>query len=300
MVGTKGALLEGDRFPGTAGTSFGVYGFREDGAPVFNKYLTSAQGQLKSPYDYVAKVYRPDGSTKENPLPFTYHSLVLWHSGVHSFYAYYPYETSSAIAGIGNDGTGHYLSYTQPASLDAMADVMTASAIASSSEGEVELAFEHRLFALDVIIENNQSSSQYDLVVKHAYIELYNISSRAILYFDGTSSTSSYISVSHTYDVSQAPAIAYGSTLNLNAGNSFLLLPCTSLKAKLNIIVENAWGEDAQFTIDLSTTENALAPAGGFQAGKRYEMKVSKGDKGIGFSYNLVPWTQKNVEMEFN
>jgi hypothetical protein len=43
-----------------------------------------------------------------------------------------------------------------------------------------------------------------------------------------------------------------------------------------------------------------LAPAGGFQAGKRYEMKVSKGDKGIGFSYNLVPWTQKNVEMEFN
>ena len=302
MVGTKGALLEGDRFPGTAGTSFGVYGFRESGAPIFDKYLTSAQGQLKSPYDYVAKIYRPDDSTNDNPLPLTYHSLALWHAGDHSFYAYYPYETSEAIIDIGKDDNGHYLSYTQPASLDAMVDVMTASAAAKSSEGEVELAFVHRLFALDVVVANDQSISQYDLEVNSANIEFYNVSRGATLYFDDMSpvNTSSYISIKHSYDVSQAAAIANGSFINLNAGNSFLLLPCSSLKTKLILSVENAWGEVVEFIIDLSSTDNALAPVGGFQAGKKYELKVTKGDKGFDFSYNLKPWSPKEVQMEFN
>ncbi len=300
LTATKGALISGNTLPTDPGTSFGVYGFRSDGkTSIFNKYKTFATGNLKAPFENVAKVYRPDTNNDGIGEDFTYDALALWHSGNHSFYAYYPYEsTPSVITGIGNDPTnGHYLTYTQPTSLSDMVDVMTASSTdaTASTNGVVSLEFAHRLSALDLVVKNNQTESRRDIKIKSAYIKIQNIPSDGTLYFNGTTipNNASFTVLEHTYDIVSPITITYDNTNeensrhNLNSSSSFLFLPCDSIVATVTLTIINSWDEEVQ----LGITSQSLAPANGFIAGNRYYLIITKTEAGVEFR---LDWANAN------
>lgn len=303
---TKGSLISGNTLPMDPGTSFGVYGFRSDGTtPIFNKYKTSATDNLKAPFENVAKVYRPDTNNDGTGEEFfTYDALALWHSGNHSFYAYYPYEsTPPVITGI--ETNGHYLTYTQPASLSDMVDVMTASSTdaTAGTNGVVSLEFAHRLSALDLVVKNNQTESRRDIKIKSAYIKIQNIPSNGTLYFNGKTipNNASSTMLEHKYDIVSPITITYdnaneeNSKHNLNSTNSFLFLPCEYIVATVSLTIVNAWDEEIPFSI-----EKTLNPEGGFLAGNRYELIISKTDKDIIFEASLQNWTSKDITLDFN
>lgn len=299
---TRGNLVEGIDLPGLTGTDFGVFGFRPDGTDIFDRYI----GGSNSTFDSVARQYRTGYNTA-----FSYDILALWHSGEHVFYAYYPYNSSkNIITAAGTDAQGRpYIAYTQPSTLQTMADVMTASADATSADGEVKLGFRHRLFALDVVLTNCQTESEQDLVVKSADIIFANIAATAYLYYEnvltGTAfpdiQVNSYSSPGHILKTgSEDMILSASSSHNFNNGNSFLLIPCASLKAKVTITLVDAWGEERTFEVDCSTSGSALTPSGGFVAGSRYVLAINKSDKGFDFAWKKEDWASKNVDLEFN
>lgn len=296
---TKGSIVSGENLPAEVDKShFGVFGFRPDGTtPVF------------SGTDNVADVYR----VSEGGV-FTYDNLSLWHSGTHEFFAWYPYDLTESLllpASTAEDPCP-CLYYTLPeiqegkVDLDHMVDIMTAHQSADKSDGTVELTFEHRLFALYVVVKNLQEESERSFTINSASIEFQDLKKAALLYLDGTNDIDeSGITVTHDYISAssspiEVPYSATGSGYNLNDSNPFLLLPCTSLKVKVTLDITNAWGEEIPFTIDCTSDDDALAPTGGFQAGYKYILNIKKSDKGIVFAYEIEEWTQKDVDMEFN
>lgn len=306
---TKGALISGNTLPQNPGTSFGVYGFRSDGTTfIFNEYKTSATGNLKAPFDNVAKVYRPDINNDGTGEEFTYDALALWHSGNHSFYAYYPYEsTPSVITEIESDATnGHYLTYTQPASLSDMVDVMTASSTdaTAGTNGVVSLKFAHRLSALDLVVKNNQTESKDEIKIVSASIKLDNISNGGRIYFnDVTENNATFSPLNHTYSIDNPIIIPYDTVnetnnkYNLNSTNSFLFLPCEYIVATVSLTIVNAWDEEIPFSIE----NYKLQP---IEAGHTYSLVVVKNDKDINFIVEdgaTIPWEENDdINIGFN
>ena len=308
-IETKGTLADNTSLK-LEGASFGVYGYHADGSPIFNSYKVDAESPLKAPFDCIAKVYRPEGSTQTSPKPFTYDGLSTWTTGSHSFYAYYPYESSpTAITAICTDNTnGQFITYTQPTTLTSMADVMTARAINISlsdtyySNGIVNLTFDHRLFALNVVLKNIQQTSQASIKLVSAKVEFTNLASGATFYFNGTTTpiTSTTVSPSHTYNLGDGQTINNNDSFNLNSDTPFLFVPCSSLKVKITLSLINSWGETVEYTFDRAATNNALAPSGGFLAGYTYNLIIEKSDKSIDFAYNVEGWATPDIQLEFN
>ena len=146
-IDSKAELVEGATLPAESGTAFGVLGYY-GGTSLFAAAYSSANG--------IAKVYRPEDSS-----PFQYDNLIFWHDQTtdHNFYAFYPYSNNSnnTLLTIDNNGGNPYVAYTQPTSNDAaMVDLMTAYT-STSQCNEVELTFNHRLWAMDIVITNNQT-----------------------------------------------------------------------------------------------------------------------------------------------
>lgn len=287
LAETKGTLFSGNTLPGDPGTSFSVFGFRADNTtPIF----TNHPGE-------VATVFRPEDSSASTPKPFTYDNLELWHSGTHSFYAYYTHESipTSVISQIGSDESGHYLVYTQPTQLSRMTDLMMASTTATSAEGEVELVFNHRLSALDLVVRNSQTESEREIKINTAYIKLESIPSNGTLYFNGTTvpNNASFTELEHTYDIDSPITITYdnankeNSKHNLNSSNSFLFLPCDSIVATVTLTIINSWNEEVQ----LGITSQSLAPENGFVAGNRYYLIITKTEAGVEFR---LDWANAN------
>lgn len=313
VVSTKGELIEGETLPSSTGTAFGVMGFRPDGStPIFGMYGT-ADDQIQSAFDNVAKMYRP-----EKNAAFRYDKLATWHGGEHDFYAYYPFSDSGgadkAISNIGQSGNRPFVSYTQPAQLNIMTDVMTAYAPnQTASTSAVQLTFNHRLFAFDVVLKNNQSESLRDIIINDAVIQFYEIPESATLYFDTPTvadSPSGSQTISHDFitspvTINHPTGNATSVTYIFNQGssataNSFLFLPCTALKLKFEITYVNSWNEERTFTVDRSSTP--LAVSEGFQAGHRYALVLNVSDEGQGFEFvpTIVNWENKNLDIKFN
>lgn len=302
---TKGNIVDGEFLPGATGTDFGVFGFRPDGAPIFDRY----SGGTNSTFDNIARQYRTAFNSS-----FKYDLKALWHNGAHTFYAYYPYDSGkNMITAAGVDSQSRpYIEYTQPTTLETMADVMTGSLVATSSDrsqdkGELWLPFRHRLFALSVILNNKQTDSGQSLKIKAADITLYNIASAAYLYYEnvltGTLSPDLQVNTYTTLSQSLLDAeweLGVSASLDFNSVNSFLLIPCESLKAKVTLTLVDSWGEEGVFEVDCSTSEGALAPAGGFKAGYKYVLTINKTDKSLTFECTREDWTSKDVDMEFN
>jgi len=299
---TKGTIISGTTLPGAINDSkFGVFGFRENGDHIFDRYKTD-DGY---PFDNVANVYRTG-----DQLPFKYDLLSLWHSGQHTFYGFFPWDADkTVITSAGLDNTSRpYISYAQPVSLEAMKDVMTGSKQATKEGGDVVIPMVHRLFSFYVKLNNNQEDSQREITVKSATVNFYDVASKAELYFDGTMEVGTgVIQPSHVFTMDQV-TLAYGSSQEFNKNgttpNPFLFLPCTSLKVKVSFTIVNAWGEEITLTPSGASEEDqtiTLAPTDGFQAGYKYILNINKTDKDITFEASLQDWDPVvDIPIDFN
>lgn len=304
IAGTKANLIE-DNLPNISYTSFNVFGYRSDNVtPIFNMYKEGAN----SSFDNVAVLYRNDIKSD-----FSCDEMALWHNGEHTFYGYYygashnprnPNYSKDIITGINKLPARPFIEYKQPETLDGMIDLMTATKTANASGGPVILTFDHRLFALDIIVKNSQSATPLKIIA--ASVEFYNILSSATIYFDGGMTGNTYGNLEHTYNIAEGTEIKNTDPLNLNdihdkGSDSFLLLPCPSLKATIILTIVDSWNEVQELTIDRSANGEDITPEGGFLAGHKYELTINKTDKGIEFGYNIVPWDDEvSVGMEFN
>ena len=170
VVTTK--LVEGNKLPAEEGTAFGVLGYY--GSSSLFKTVYSSTNE-------VARVYRPAGSNSSEPLPFQYDNLVLWRHSTenHNFYAFYPYSIYQDVEhNVINNVADPYIEYTQPTANDAtMVDLMTAYTSTSLSDN-VNLTFFHRLWALDIIIKNDQTSgvNSSDVIIDNPTITIKSVS----------------------------------------------------------------------------------------------------------------------------
>ena len=289
-------------------SKFGVFGFREDGSPIFDRYKTG-DGY---PFDNVANVYRTGYQQK-----FKYDLLALWHNGQHTFHGFLPWDEAKTVitaAGLNSSGRPH-ISYVQPAYLADMKDVLTGSVQATKDGGEVTIPMVHRLFSFYVKLNNNQDESEREIIVKSAKVNFFDIASTADLYFDDTDADgypdmavgSGVTHPSHEF-VLEPKTLSYGSSLEFNKNNSianpFLFLPCNSLKVKVSITIINSWGEEVTLTPAESSGDQAitLAPAGGFLSGKKYILNINKSDKDITYLASLQNWntTGDDIPIDFN
>lgn len=312
VMETKGLLLDDTGLPNAAGTDFGVFGFRPSSAvgqtygdPLFTTYTDMPS---------VARLYREtDNAT------FKYTDLELWHPGEHDFYAFYPYDKSIVTAAGVDANQKPYISYTQPQTLDGMFDLMTAKAEnQTSSIPIVNLNFEHRLFAFDFVLKNNQTSTVRPLEVTRAEIKFFNVGNQATLYYDGTENDISTYTNIPSADKAFLSMIASGSNLQLSADqehnfnkisgtdtfNSFLFLPCQTLNVQIKLTFKNAWNE----TITYEPAAIALTPKDEngddttFLAGHKYTLTITKSDDRITFDpIEPTDWeTTYNIPLTFN
>ena len=342
---TKANLYEGLVLPQDANTSFGVFGVRSDGVtPIFNgysKFTLSDNGNSitggNSTFDNTALLYR--NATGE---PFQYDELGLWDGGPNSFYAYYindieynpsltdlnkrrfMKDTYKVISNIGINGTGVYMEYVQPTTLGDMADVMTANEtvyrrdpVTGQVNEEVTLDFRHRLFALDIIVRNNQIREQgFDaqkLSVTGATAS-FEVPSGGFMYFDQPDAPSNRTcTFSHPFEAfeTRKPTDNY-IDFNLNNSASFLFFPCTSIKIKFVMEYINRWGEETSYKYDsIDGSDPALTVDGGFQPGHKYTFLIIKNN--FGSEFEFVPkiaeigedgtegsWNNKDVDHIFN
>lgn len=321
---TKGGAILGETLPADAGTAFGVFGYRADGLPIFDLYTTSADAPLTSPVDYLAKVYRPSASAA-----FTYDGLSIWKTGVHTFHAYYPYD-SEVVMGEEDGDDDLYISYTQPEVLTDMVDYMTAYKSQSLTDGSnVELSFYHRLWALSLDVEFDQTSHPIDpesdpsLTIVSAELQLKNIPETGLLAINQARSFNAggdYMDLE--YDLSPSTPITLPYTVGENTitSHSFgpmLFFPTdavidenTKLQYRLELTFINSWGKEfsvsypsedesyADFAPDATLEANSA-----FEAGKHYKLKVTKSQGEsitVNFAFEDDGWEEKDIYHTFN
>lgn len=314
-VDSKANLVTGEKLPADAGTAFGILGYY------------GSQSLFASAYtDAIAKVYRPEGSSDAQRLPFVYDNLIFWHDQTteHQFYAFYPYSNSSSgtpLTIIPNNGNP-YIVYTQPTSNDAaMGDLMTAYS-STKQCNEVELTFDHRLWALDVVITNDQteglnSSNEVittpTITIKSVSLKIENFPTGAHFYIkkDYVAEGSAIPGIKLNTEVTSQPstytidAASTGDVLT-NSGTtaskrygSFLFLPVPANVFKYSLIITylDSRGIEDTFTTGAAKTLNKA-----FDAGKRYTLSVTKSnDTFVVGSLSPSEWSDHpQVDHEFN
>lgn len=325
VVKTKATLYDEETLPKGKNTSFGVFGVREDGqTPVFDNYTADEN----SPFDDVAILYRPERPSGVGlnavPADFIYDYLALWDGGENSFYAYYingnEYHrkfnatelsdfctsTRKVISDVGVRRTSSkvYMEYNQPNTLETMVDVMTAKTTTPQCD-VVGLDFEHRLFAIDVVVRNYQIKDDKNPAKAFTFSNptiTFRVPNGGDLYFDDENSNTlntDSLDVTYTFTPAEgtsftieAPSGSKERDFNLNrtietnsAGrpvdNPFLFLPCESLRVlDFSLTFDNSWGVS-------STTHNSwkIAPEGGFKPGHRYQFIIKKNHFGSEFEF---------------
>lgn len=297
-VESRAALVEGTSLPQAEGSAFGVLGFAGS-----NK--TSIFGGS------VAEVYwhTTDGV-------FKYDDLAIWHGNeiVHRFYAYYPYDLNTGSSIVPNDGNP-YISYTQPETEAGMQDILTAYVSRTSKDGPaVPLEFHHRLWALDVIIENSQSypaDKPYSstMTVNSISLKLNDYPTGAQVYLDKNTSTilnNTTKNFTYSIPVNESNATIPDASVKDDSGNSlnfgkygpllFLPVESGSFKYDLTISYKDATGKDASFSTGLKTSTVK------FEEGKRYTLTIKKTNDQfvVGSYFDAGNWTDASVNHTFN
>lgn len=311
VVQTKASENLITALPVSTGTAFYIFGYRSDNTThIFDAY---SEGD-NSPFNNVGVVYRSARNS-----PFKYDRLVLWGGGDHTFYAFhdgtekenrYTSFEYGAITGVSDEQAKKaYVSYVQPRELTQMKDILTATTTASSPGSSVMLAFNHRLFALDVVLCNGQIISKKAMTIKDAKVEISNIPVRANIMFDGSYEVSeekctiSYDFTDEGFEI-KAPG---GSPRehNLNEENadeySFLFIPCNSLQVRFECTIVDSWEQEVTIVYP-ETGYASIFPEDekGFLPGKRYELRIVKSDRDLEATCEVVGWIEKTVDMEFN
>ena len=181
------ALFTGEEFPSDEGTAFGAIGYYSE--PQDDNTIKLANIFTNS----IEKVYR-----KEAGKSFVYDKLALWKPEInHIFYGFYPYDDLKNSVKLNNGEP--YIEYTQPATMANMVDILTAKrelTQTAATNNSVDLTFTHSLWALDIIVINNQTENPYNpgtgildpnLYIESATLTLVNIPSVGKLNLDGSS-----------------------------------------------------------------------------------------------------------------
>ena len=309
-VNSKATLVEGNKLPGAAGTAFGILGYYGSTSLFASAYT-----------DGIAKVYRPEGSSDEQKLPFVYDNLVFWHDQdtEHHFYAFYPYSNGTPFS-VTADGGSSYINYTQPTSDNAaMVDLMTAYTHVAQCN-EVGLTFHHRLWALDVFITNAQTEglnssnaviTSPTLTIKSVsvIVESFPTGAKVYLNKDYTAEGSTISGIKLNTDKTSQPStytinVASGDVLS-NSGTTaskrygsflFLPVPANVFKYSLSITYLDSRGIEDTFTTAAKTLNKP------FDAGKRYTLNVTKSnDTFVVGSLSPSKWTDHpQIDHEFN
>lgn len=230
------------------GPSFGAIGY-VDGASIFTAYDNG-----------IAEVVRDDNGL------YVYSHLAQWKDATtdHNFYAFYPYDIMENVSS-GTDKVP-YISYTQPTTLAAMKDVMTASTGPIPKQPLVNIQFSHRLWALDVKVKNSQKNQvtvspdgsevtkDPNLTIVEAKLYIYGIpaSGNISLGSDAvTSSTDIQPSAAICYNLLPTSQSALPKTLASTKEETFqqlLFIPCNGLYYRLEITFKNSWGAAYLYT----------------------------------------------------
>lgn len=239
------------------GKQFGVVGFN------YNNALTwTASKATATPNVFAAT---PQPVTCDANGYGTYTPLQGWsNSKNYTFFAFYPMP-NDYVSLVNLDGSAYTsgvpaikytIDPTSTANLKAsMIDVMTATPqedkfwnSASNNNianGEVTMAFEHRLSSLGVNVKN---SSEGAIQVQGIYLDISDIQhQQIILPLDGSTPTSSGESFDidfYSLAVSDANSIATGSTKELS--DKVILIPQSSqISIKLTVVFKRKFGENA-------------------------------------------------------
>ena len=317
---TRTTMVEGTQLPTGAGVAFGVMGYTRANS-IFYDATYRQSG--------IAEVYRDT----EDAL-FKYTPLAQWASGAteHTFYAFYPYNISSSVT-VGAENIP-YITYTQPTDTDDMVDILTASTGEMTRQPVVDLAFEHRLWALDITAKNvrvkpdslyNQANKKYEeytpiIKVKSVKIEFRNIPSKASINLDGSLTFPNpveYCDLTKTYTTTKELDPTKNNKYTVNGTDSFLFLPCASFDYRLTVEFENkplGLSYTAHHPSTFEADENgdpvewhwatAKGPrAAGFAAGNRYTLDIVKSDYDVTFEWKETEWGEwdgkewKNIDV---
>lgn len=294
------------------GPSFGAIGYVE-GVSIFTAYDNG-----------IAEVVRDDNGL------YVYSDLAQWKDATtdHNFYAFYPYDILENVSS-GTDKVP-YISYTQPTTLAAMKDVMTASTGQIKKRPLVEIQFSHRLWALDVSVVNSQTNDYVttptgtevinapNLYVTDAKIHIYGYRKTGNISMGGNTISGDDVKSDQSekvmYDLFTAstdtPSLDIASTES-HAFEPLLFMPVSAtFSYRIEIKFMNSWGASYEYYYPAPTIDADSNPQYGyitltdknFEAGKRYSLQVEKIDATGEFIINwaVSPWDEISVDHTFN
>lgn len=309
---TKATLMTGTSLPHTQGSAFGVLGFTGS-----NKTSIFNGGS--------ANVYWDSG----NEL-FKYDNLAIWYGNdtEHRFYAYYPYGLNDSVAEIiPNDGDP-YIAYTQPESESAMVDILTAYTC-TTKVTNVPLEFIHRLWALDIVIINNQtaalaadnsSTENPSLYVSDVKVHV-NYSDGGTIPLSGGDSSPSENSSDYSYTIYKSDSgeeikssSVEGVTVEQYSKQygSLLFIPGGTLKYRLEIKYIDSRGQENGSRVFYYPSQSSFKTSDtSFEGGKRYKLTIKKTNDAFVIGSYFDPdgdeedfspgdWSDKNVPHTFN
>lgn len=272
---TKAGLITGTTLvtPLDQTPSFGVIGYCGS-VSLFSKYANG-----------IAKVTYSSGA-------YNYSKLAYWQDGttLHDFYAFYPYSLHDSVNhNVTTQGVKPYVEYAQPTSYDAMVDLLTVKTSTAKADN-VDLQFEHRLWALDVKVVNKQTKGLLSdgtttdsptMKVTGVKVIVEQFPTSAYIYLDKGQGTSLVTDDNGAVVLSSAPltytlpVLLPDEAIAKNASKTcgsllFLPVPSNMFKYKLEIAYLDSRNQPGTFTTPLQTSSV------NFEGGKKYVLSIHK------------------------
>lgn len=275
-------------------TAFGVLGFYQDNAPIFNGYTNN-----------IARVYREDGLYK-------YDNLAVWQGTSHRFSAFYPYDELLSSVKVGTDNIP-YIEYTQPWDKSDMKDILGAyteveNANPASVNEPVELHFYHLLWAFNVVIKNSQTLEvtadekieNPSLIIKKITLSLGDFPSTANLKLDEDFTvTPGMISTkSCTLYSAETEAEVLIETEQTRTFGRLLFIPVPTLKYQVTVEYVITGGKTVTYTYPATGQYQTRSEP--LEHGKLYNLTIDKANDKFFVGIEPGNWDEVNFEHSFN
>lgn len=292
IVETKTERIPVDVFQND-GTAFGVLGFYQNNAPIFNGYRNN-----------IAYVYREDGLYK-------YDDLAVWQGSTHRFSAFYPYGELLESVKVADNVP--YIEYTQPWNMAAMKDILGAyteveNANPTSTNEPVKFRFQHLLWKFNVVIKNSQTLEVNPedeiidtyLAIKEVSISLQDFPSTANLNLDKDFTVTPVTKSPNSCILYSAETEAEGviETDQTKTFGPLLFIPVPTLKYQVTVEYVITGGETVTYTYPSAGQYQTLSTP--LEHGKVYNITIDK--KNDKFFVGIEPgsWDQIDVEHTFD
>lgn len=301
-VDTKATLITSNSLPTDGNAKFGVIGYYGSTSVFANHANGIAQVSVGT-----------DGICR-------YSNLAAWQNSdpaadiKHNFYAFYPYNINEDVK---INGGNPYVEYMQPATEDAMIDILTAHTSTSRVSG-VGLEFHHRLSALELCIENTQTegygstgiTSNPSITITDVNIEFIQYPVGGNIFINEVNAIVPSTDVAdYKYDLLSTNTVLRSQSADSDnskwTSSPLLLLPISGLKYKVTITYLDHNNQDYVFDSGVKTAETS------FSGGNSYLLTIKKGNatdvlsvgwhiEGIDSNQVEGCWSDKDVPHQFN